>query len=140
LSVPGEPALPWRCPHEKTGVGDSGRRGGEGWRLQLCRIAAVELGPSDVTVNVIRPGLVRVPRQDLPPEMERDFLSIIPLHRLGEPRDIAGIVGFLVGPEARWLTGQVISVDGGQTLNRAFDATAWVEPVFGKERMRGLVQ
>jgi 7-alpha-hydroxysteroid dehydrogenase len=72
--------------------------------------------------------------------MERDFLSIIPLHRLGEPRDIAGIVRFLVGPEARWITGQVISVDGGQTLNRAFDATPWVEPVFGKERMRGLVQ
>jgi NAD(P)-dependent dehydrogenase (short-subunit alcohol dehydrogenase family) len=107
---------------------------------QLCRIAAVELGPSDVTVNVIRPGLVQVPRQDLPPEMEQDFLSIIPLHRLGEPRDIAGIVRFLVGPEARWITGQVISVDGGQTLNRAFDATPWVEPVFGKERMRGLVQ
>jgi NAD(P)-dependent dehydrogenase (short-subunit alcohol dehydrogenase family) len=72
--------------------------------------------------------------------MEQDFLSIIPLRRLGEPRDIAGIVRFLVGPEARWITGQVISVDGGQTLNRAFDATAWVEPVFGKERMRGLVQ
>jgi NAD(P)-dependent dehydrogenase (short-subunit alcohol dehydrogenase family) len=107
---------------------------------QLCRIAAVELGPSDVTVNVIRPGLVQVARQDLPPEMERDFLSIIPLHRLGEPRDIAGIVRFLVGPEARWITGQVISVDGGQTLNRAFDATPWVEPVFGKERMRGLVR
>ena len=107
---------------------------------QLCRIAAVELGPSDVTVNVIRPGLVQVPRQDLPAEMEQDFLSIIPLHRLGEPRDIAGIVRFLVGPEARWITGQVISVDGGQTLNRAFDATPWVEPVFGKERMRGLVQ
>lgn len=107
---------------------------------QLCRIAAVELGPSDVTVNVIRPGLVQVPRQDLPAKMEQDFLSIIPLHRLGEPRDIAGIVRFLVGPEARWITGQVISIDGGQTLNRAFDATPWVEPVFGKERMRGLVR
>jgi len=49
-------------------------------------------------------------------------------------------VRFLVGPEARWITGQVISIDGGQTLNRAFDATPWVEPVFGKERMRGLVR
>jgi NAD(P)-dependent dehydrogenase (short-subunit alcohol dehydrogenase family) len=71
--------------------------------------------------------------------MKQDFLSIIPLHRLGQPRDIAGIVRFLVGPEARWLTGQVISVDGGQTLNRAFDATPWVEPLLGKDRMRGLV-
>ena len=107
---------------------------------QLCRVAAVELGPSDVTVNVIRPGLVVVPRQDLPAEMAADFVSIIPLHRLGAPDDIGGLVRFLVGPEARWVTGQVISVDGGQTLSRAFDASPWVEPVFGADRMRGLIR
>jgi NAD(P)-dependent dehydrogenase (short-subunit alcohol dehydrogenase family) len=106
---------------------------------QLCRVAAVELGPSDVTVNVVRPGLVVVPRQDLPAEIADDFLSVIPLHRLGAPEDICGLVRFLVGPEARWVTGQVISVDGGQTLTRAFDASPWVEPVFGPDRMRGLI-
>jgi NAD(P)-dependent dehydrogenase (short-subunit alcohol dehydrogenase family) len=106
---------------------------------QLCRIAAVELGPSDVTVNVIRPGLVVVPRQDLPADMADDFVSSIPLHRLGAPDDVAGLARFLVGPEARWITGQVMSVDGGQTLNRAFDARPWVEPVFGPDRMRGLL-
>jgi NAD(P)-dependent dehydrogenase (short-subunit alcohol dehydrogenase family) len=106
---------------------------------QLCRIAAVELGPSDVTVNVVRPGLVVVPRQDLPAEIAEDFVSSIPLHRLGAPDDIAGLVRFLVGPEARWITGQVISIDGGQTLNRAFDASPWVEPAFGADRMRGLL-
>lgn len=107
---------------------------------QLCRVAAVELGPSAVTVNVIRPGLVVVPRQDLPAEMADHFVSIIPLHRLGAPEDICGLVRFLVGPEARWVTGQVISVDGGQTLSRAFDASPWVEPVFGADRMRGLIR
>jgi NAD(P)-dependent dehydrogenase (short-subunit alcohol dehydrogenase family) len=106
---------------------------------QLCRIAAVELGPSAVTVNVVRPGLVVVPRQDLPAAMADDFVLSIPLRRLGAPADIAGLVRFLVGPEARWITGQVISIDGGQTLNRAFDASPWVEPVFGADRMRGLV-
>jgi NAD(P)-dependent dehydrogenase (short-subunit alcohol dehydrogenase family) len=106
---------------------------------QLCRVATVELAPSDVTVNVIRPGLVSVSRQDLPAEIADNFLSIIPLSRLGSPGDIAGLVRFLAGPEARWITGQVISIDGGQTLSRAFDASAWVEPVFGKDRMRGLV-
>jgi NAD(P)-dependent dehydrogenase (short-subunit alcohol dehydrogenase family) len=106
---------------------------------QLCRIAAVELGPSEVTVNVIRPGLVVVPRQDLPAEIAEDFLSSIPLRRLGAPGDIAGLARFLVGPQARWITGQVMSVDGGQTLNRAFDASPWVEPVFGQDRMRGLL-
>ena len=107
---------------------------------QLCRVAAVELGPSDVTVNVVRPGLVVVPRQNLPAEMAEDFMSIIPLHRLGAPDDICGLVRFLAGPESRWVTGQVISVDGGQTLSRAFDATPWVEPVFGQDRMRGLIR
>jgi len=71
--------------------------------------------------------------------MADDFVSSIPLHRLGAPADIAGLVRFLVGPEARWITGQVMSIDGGQTLNRAFDASPWVEPVFGADRMRGLV-
>ena len=107
---------------------------------QLCRVAAVELGPSDVTVNVVRPGLVAVPRQDLPAAIADDFVSAIPLGRLGAPDDICGLVRFLTGPEARWVTGQVISVDGGQTLNRAFDATPWVEPVFGADRMRGLIR
>ena len=106
---------------------------------QLCRVAAVELGPSDVTVNVIRPGLVVVPRQNLPAEMADDFVSAIPLRRLGAPDDIAGLARFLVGPEARWITGQVMSIDGGQTLNRAFDASPWVEPAFGPDRMRGLI-
>jgi NAD(P)-dependent dehydrogenase (short-subunit alcohol dehydrogenase family) len=106
---------------------------------QLVRIAAHELGPSNVTVNAIRPGLVEVARQDLPDDMKQDFLSIIPLNRLGRPRDIAGMVKFLIGPDANWVTGQVISVDGGQTLVRAFDASPWVEPTFGQDGMRGLV-
>jgi NAD(P)-dependent dehydrogenase (short-subunit alcohol dehydrogenase family) len=105
---------------------------------QLVRIAAHELGASNVTVNAIRPGLIEVDRQDLPEQIKDDFLAIIPLNRLGRPRDIAGITKFLIGPDAEWLTGQVISVDGGQTLVRAFDASAWVEPVFGQDGMRGL--
>ncbi|MFF2299260.1 SDR family oxidoreductase [Arthrobacter sp. NPDC058127] len=107
---------------------------------QLVRIAAHELGPSNVTVNAIRPGLVEVERQGPMPEgMKQDWLELIPMGRLGRPRDLAGIAAFLVGPEAGWLTGQVFSVDGGQTLVRAFDASPWVEPMFGKDAMRGVV-
>ena len=106
---------------------------------QLCRVAASELGPSDVRVNVVRPGLVRVDRQELPEGIERDFRSAVVLRRLGRPDDIADLVSFLVGPGAAWITGQVISVDGGQTVNRPFDASAWVEPVYGPDGMRGVV-
>jgi NAD(P)-dependent dehydrogenase (short-subunit alcohol dehydrogenase family) len=106
---------------------------------QLCRIAASELGRSDVRVNVVRPGLVRVDRQELPEEIERDFLAAVALRRLGRPDDIADVVSFLVGPGATWITGQVISADGGQTVNRPFDASPWVEPVYGQDGMRGVV-
>jgi NAD(P)-dependent dehydrogenase (short-subunit alcohol dehydrogenase family) len=90
-------------------------------------------------VNVVRPGLVQVDRQELPAEIERDFLAAVALPRLGRPGDIADVVSFLAGPGAAWITGQVISVDGGQTINRPFDASAWVEPVYGQDGMRGVV-
>jgi NAD(P)-dependent dehydrogenase (short-subunit alcohol dehydrogenase family) len=106
---------------------------------QLCRVAASELGPSSVRVNVVRPGLVQVGRQDLPAEIERDFRSAVVLPRLGCPADIADVVWFLASPRATWITGQVISVDGGQTISRPFDASPWVEPVYGQDGMRGVV-
>jgi NAD(P)-dependent dehydrogenase (short-subunit alcohol dehydrogenase family) len=106
---------------------------------QLCRIAASELGPSNVRVNVVRPGLVQVDRQELPEEIERDFRSAVVLPRLGYPADIADVVSFLASPRAAWITGQVISVDGGQTINRPFDASPWVEPAYGLDGMRGVV-
>ncbi|MEV6927385.1 SDR family oxidoreductase [Dactylosporangium sp. NPDC051485] len=118
------------------GPGPQAPRSADGWRPYA---EAHEVGPSNVTVNAIRPGLVEVPRQDLPEQIKQGFLSIIPMHRLGAPRDIAAIVKFLVGPDADRVTGQVIAVDGGQTLVRAFDAIPWVEPVFGKDSSRGLV-
>ncbi len=79
-----------------------------------------------------------MPRQDLPGQIRRDFPAIIPLNRPGRPHDIDGQVKFLAGPDGGWLTGQVIRVDGGQPLVRAFDARAWREPVFGRDAMRGL--
>jgi NAD(P)-dependent dehydrogenase (short-subunit alcohol dehydrogenase family) len=106
---------------------------------QLCRVAASELGPSSVRVNVVRPGLVQVGRQDLPSEIERDFRSAVVLPRLGCPADIADVVSFLASPRATWITGQVISVDGGQTISRPFDASPWVEPIYGRDGMRGVV-
>ncbi|MCH1436036.1 MAG: SDR family oxidoreductase, partial [Acidimicrobiales bacterium] len=50
-----------------------------------------------------------------------DYMSLIPLGRIGDPDDIAEMVRFLVGPESSWMTGQTIAVDGGQNLRRGAD-------------------
>lgn len=90
----------------------------------LTRNAADELGGAGVRVNSIRPGLVPT---DLAaflvgqPAVQADYLTQMPLNRLGTPEDIANLARFLVGPESTWVTGQVIAADGGHTLRRGPD-------------------
>ena len=83
----------------------------------LTRAAAVELGPSNVNVNAVAPGFVRTERlQQLPPEVIERAKSSTVLGRLAEPSDVAHVVAFLCSDEARHITGQVIVVDGGLSL------------------------
>ena len=83
----------------------------------LTRAAAVELGPSNVNVNAVAPGFVRTERlQTLPPEVIQRAKSSTVLGRLAEPEDVAHVVSFLCSDEARHVTGQVIDVDGGLSL------------------------
>ncbi|MFN0094787.1 MAG: SDR family oxidoreductase [Dehalococcoidia bacterium] len=90
----------------------------------LMRNAADELGGAGIRVNVVRPGLVPT---DLAagltgdPVTVADYLSQMPLGRLGETEDIANLVRFLVGPESGWVTGQVINADGGHNVRRGPD-------------------
>jgi len=56
------------------------------------------------------------------------YLENIPLHRVGTVEDVAALVRFLVGPESSWITGQLIGVDGGQSLRKGADFTAFAEP------------
>jgi len=83
----------------------------------LTRAAAVELGPSNVNVNAVAPGFVRTERlQELPQEMIDRARQSTVLGRLAEPEDVAHVVSFLCSDEARHITGQVILVDGGLSL------------------------
>ena len=83
----------------------------------FTRAAAVELGPSNVNVNAVAPGFVRTERlAQLPPEVIDRARSSTVLGRLGEPDDVAHVVSFLCSEEARHITGQVILVDGGLSL------------------------
>ncbi|MGW2157369.1 SDR family NAD(P)-dependent oxidoreductase [Nonomuraea sp. NPDC001699] len=80
---------------------------------------ANELGRRGITVNTVAPGAVRT---DMTagytsiPEVVAGLESITALGRLGEPEDVADVVGFLAGPAARWVTGQTIDVSGGTYL------------------------
>jgi 3-oxoacyl-[acyl-carrier protein] reductase len=85
--------------------------------LGLMRSAALEVAGCGVTVNAVLPGNIQTPGLDgLGPEHSRRMLSAIPLGRFGEPEDVGWAVRFLASPEARYITGQTLIVDGGQVL------------------------
>lgn len=108
----------------------------------LMKSAADELGPSWVRVNGIRPGLIRTDLVEpimQTPGVREDYRINTPLPRVGEVEDIAMLALFLLSDAASWITGQIINVDGGQSLRRGPDFTAMLEPVFGEEGLRGVV-
>lgn len=78
------------------------------------RAAAWELGRYGVTVNVVAPGPVQTGW--IEPEMEEALVQRIPLGRIGTPADIADAVVFLASEQARWITGQILYVGGGQVM------------------------
>jgi 3-oxoacyl-[acyl-carrier protein] reductase len=82
---------------------------------QFSKVAAYELGPRGITVNTVSPGatdtdLLRA--SNSPAELE-EATALTALGRLGTPADIADVVAFLAGPDARWITAQNIQATGG---------------------------
>ena len=78
-----------------------------------------QLAPA-VRVNAVAPGVVKTKfAEALYAEREERVAAAYPMQRLGVPDDIAGAVAFLLGPDAAWLTGQTLVVDGGVTLGGA---------------------
>lgn len=90
----------------------------------FTRTLAIELGPFGVTVNAVAPGFVVTAMTDatarrvgMEPEAYREAAAAqIPVRRVGQPEDIAGVIAFLAGDDASFVTGQTLYVDGGQTL------------------------
>jgi 3-oxoacyl-[acyl-carrier protein] reductase len=82
----------------------------------LTATLARELGPLGITVNVVAPGLVRTDLARVLWEGDREpqETRLVPMQRLGVPDDIAAAVSYLLGPDARWVTGSVLRVDGGR--------------------------
>jgi 3-oxoacyl-[acyl-carrier protein] reductase len=88
--------------------------------LGFMRSAAVELATRGVTVNAVMPGNVATPGfADTSEEHQRRMLRAIPMGRYAEPEDVGWAVRFLASPEAGYITGQTLVVDGGQVLPEA---------------------
>jgi NAD(P)-dependent dehydrogenase (short-subunit alcohol dehydrogenase family) len=87
----------------------------------LCRYAAEELGDSGIRVNTVRPGIIddelMAPITAGGPLLD-DYLSEMPIRRLGTVEDIAAVVRFLAGPDAAWISGENVAIDGGHHLRR----------------------
>lgn len=104
----------------------SGRHGGKGQANYaaskaalnaLTRVAALELAPKGITVNAVAPGMITTRMSERVRKLAGEtILSAIPVGRYGEPQDVARAVLFLAQPEASYMTGQVIDVNGGLGL------------------------
>lgn len=85
--------------------------------IMLAKSMAIDLAPRGITVTAICPGDVRSPELDLrlaDPLAAAEHLGRIPVGRIAEPDEVAGLVSFLCGPDATYLTGAAIPVDGGR--------------------------
>jgi NAD(P)-dependent dehydrogenase (short-subunit alcohol dehydrogenase family) len=79
----------------------------------FTRGLARELGPRDITVNLVQPGSTDTDMNPANGEFAAFQRSLIPLGRFGEPKDVAAAVAFLASPAARQITGAILNVDGG---------------------------
>ena len=100
----------------------------------LLRVAADELGVSGIRVNSVLPGVIATEIMagiTMGGPVLESYLAEIPLRRVGQPHEVAALVRFLIGPESSYITGQAISIDGGQSLRKGADYGAFAQAAHG---------
>ena len=110
---------------------------------EMMRNAADEYGPSRIRFNAVRPGFIAteimsaIPRDS---DVYRSYIENTPLGDVGDGADVAALCRFLVGPEARWVTGTAIDVDGGHHLRRGPSFLQFAEAMHGREGLAGTLE
>lgn len=85
--------------------------------IAFTKALAKELGPNGINVNVVAPGFIQTDMtKNVTEEIRQEIMESSALGRLGTPEDVAGVVSFLASEKSNFITGQVISVDGGWLL------------------------
>jgi 3-oxoacyl-[acyl-carrier protein] reductase len=83
----------------------------------LTKSLAAEFAPAHVTVNCIAPGYIHTPMMDMnSPDDLRRLLARIPVGFFGAPKDVAAAVAYLASPEARFVTGATLHINGGMVM------------------------
>lgn len=99
------------------GAGQANYAASKAGMIGLSKSVAKELGGRGITSNVVAPGFIETDMTaDLPAEMRENVAKVAPVGRLGTPEDLVAAVLFFASPEAGYITGQTLVVDGGLTL------------------------
>jgi len=98
-------------------VGQSNYAAAKAGIIGFTKAMAKELAPRKINVNAVAPGFITTDMTEvLPEELKNKILSNIPMNQFGTPEDVAEAVAFLASERARYITGQVIHIDGGMVM------------------------
>ena len=101
------------------GPGAAAYAAAKGGLLTYTKGLAKELAPHGIRVNGIAPGIIATPYHERysPPEVFERFIASIPLGRAGTSEDVADVIVFLASPEARYMIGETVEVNGGMLMD-----------------------
>ncbi len=118
----------------------TGYTAGKGALEQVVRNAADEYGALGVRFNAVRPGFITT---EIMEGISREgstyasYMANTPLGDVGAPEDVANVVRFFLGPESRWVTGQIVNIDGGNSLRSGPDYGELVVMMHGPDAIPG---